>query len=107
MPAALQASMSSVPAGAVIFWPSTVKVTSGIQTSLVLRLLDQDLLVSAVMARHAQRGPGKQHNHDPYDNKCEHDEVAGPRGRVTQCPAPTRSCSSVDMSIVPAFLPSM
>src|SRR5665213_34902 len=30
MPADLQASISSVPAGAVSFWPSTVKFTSGI-----------------------------------------------------------------------------
>ena len=30
MPAALHASMSSVPAGAVSFLPSTVRVTSGI-----------------------------------------------------------------------------
>ena len=30
MPALLQASMSSVPAGAVNFFPSTIRVTSGI-----------------------------------------------------------------------------
>ena len=40
MPALRQASMSSVPAGAVSFFPSTVKVTSGI----FLRAVSQQLL---------------------------------------------------------------
>src|ERR1700754_3338782 len=41
MPTALQASMSSVPAGAVSCWPSTVKVTSGIPSSNLVRRADE------------------------------------------------------------------
>ena len=49
MPALLQASISNVPAGAVSFFPSTFKVTSGIKLSFVIGRWSFGLHVSVAL----------------------------------------------------------